>query len=102
MKSLIASVVAVARRSRSKLSRRTLWSAILLAMPLGLSSVPAVAQGCAMCYVTARATPKDAQLALNRAILVMVLPPIGAMTLGVGAAIRYSKKRDRENDDNAQ
>ena len=52
-----------------------------------------------MCYATAKATPKDGQRALNRAILVMVLPPIGAMTLGVGAAIRYSKKRDREEDD---
>lgn len=53
-----------------------------------------------MCYATAKATPKDGQLALNHAILVMVVPPIGAITLGVGAVVRYSKKRDREKDDN--
>jgi hypothetical protein len=54
-----------------------------------------------MCYATAKATPKDGQLALNRGIIVMILPPIGAMTLGIGAAFRYGKKRDREKDKNA-
>lgn len=62
---------------------------------------PAFAQGCAMCYATAKATPKDGQRALNRAILVMVIPPIGAITFGVGAAVRYSKKRDYEKGDTA-
>ena len=73
-------------------------SAMLLALAFSLSSVPAIAQGCAMCYATAKATPKDGQRALNRAIFVMILPPIGAITFGVRAAIRYSKKRDREKD----
>ena len=63
-----------------------------------LWAAPAFAQGCAMCYATAKATPKDGQRALNRAILLMVLPPIGAITLGARAAIRYSNKRDREKD----
>jgi hypothetical protein len=74
-------------------------SATLLALVLGLSAAPAVAQGCAMCYATARATPKDGQRALNRAILVMVVPPVGALVFGVGAVLRYSKKRDLEKDD---
>lgn len=79
---------------------RTLLSTVLLLLAIGIPSVPALAQGCAMCYATAKATPKEGQLALNRGILVMIFPPVGAMTLGVGAALRYAKKRDRERDDN--
>jgi hypothetical protein len=77
---------------------RIALATIFLALALGLSVAPAVAQGCAMCYATAKATPKEGQIALNRAILVMIFPPIGAMTLGIGAAIRYSKKRDEEKE----
>jgi hypothetical protein len=73
-------------------------STILLALALGLFSAPAFAQGCAMCYSTARATPRDGQLAINRGILVMLFPPIAAMTFGVGAAFRYGKKRDYERE----
>jgi hypothetical protein len=88
-----------AQGMRCAISLRGVLCATFLALVFALSSIPAVAQGCAMCYATAKATPKDGQRALNRAILVMVLPPIGAITLGVGAAIRYSKKRDREKND---
>jgi hypothetical protein len=73
-------------------------STILLALALGLFSAPAFAQGCAMCYSTARATPRDGQLAINRGILVMLFPPVAAMTLGVGAAFRYGKQRDCERE----
>ena len=75
------------------------YSAIfLLGFTLAFSAVPAFAQGCAMCYANAKATPKDAQRAINRAILIMLVLPVGALTFGVNAAFRYGRKRDQEND----
>ena len=54
--------------------RRTWLTALLLAV---FSSAPALAQSCAMCKANAKATPKEGQQAINRAILVMLVPPLG-------------------------
>lgn len=73
-------------------------AAALLILILALSTVPAFAQGCAMCYTTAAAASKDGQMAIDRAVAVLLAPPLGFMTVGVGLAFRYGKKRDREQN----
>ncbi len=77
---------------------RLAWLLLLVA----LWTVPAFSQGCAMCNANAKATPKESQRALNRAIFVMLAPPVAIMIFGFGFAIRYGKRRDRENESDPQ
>jgi hypothetical protein len=78
--------------------RRAVQPAALLVILLCLWTVPALAQGCAMCYSTASATAKDGQKAISRGVAVLVAPPLGVMTFGVGLAFRYGRKRDQEQN----
>jgi len=57
---------------------------------------PALGQGCAMCYSSAAGTTKEGQIAISRAVMVLLAPPVGFMTLGGGLAVLYGRKRDRE------
>ncbi len=98
MKSLTAKGATATLRAQRKAHPRVRAAILLLAMTLGFSTVPAFAQGCVMCYESAKGAPKDGQRALSRAILILLVPPLGAMTIGVGCAFRYGKRRDREND----
>ena len=69
--------------------------AVLIGILL-LSSVPVFSQGCAMCYSTAAASSKEGQKAVSKGVMVLLVPPVGFMTLGVWMAFRYGRKRDLE------
>jgi hypothetical protein len=69
----------------------------ILALLLSAWATPAFSQGCAMCFSTAAAASKDGQKAISKGVLVLVIPPAGFMSLGVGLALYYGKKRDLEN-----
>jgi hypothetical protein len=71
--------------------------AAMVLLLLSAWAAPAFSQGCAMCYSTAAAATKDGQRAISKAVLVLVLPPAGFMTVGVALAFYYGKKRDLEN-----
>jgi len=73
--------------------------AFVLVMVVCICTIPALGQGCAMCNANARSTPKEGQQAINRAILVMLVPLVGFMVVGVGLAFRYGKKRDQEDQE---
>ena len=68
------------------------------ALLLLLWAAPAFAQGCAMCYSSAAGTGKQGQRAINRAVMVLLAPPVGFMTIGIGLVFRYGKKRDSEQN----
>jgi hypothetical protein len=69
-----------------------------LVAALLLSAAPAFSQACSMCYSTAKATSKEGQHAISKGVVVLLLPPLGVMTLGIALAFRYGKKRDLEQN----
>ncbi len=70
--------------------------AAMLVAALLLSAAPAFSQACSMCYSTAKATSKEGQRAISRGVVILLVPPVGFMTIGIALAFRYGKKRDLE------
>ena len=68
-----------------------------IGLMLTMWCAPAFTQ-CAMCYASAAGANKQGQKAINKAVVVLLIPPLSFMTLGVGMAVRYSRKRDEERD----
>jgi len=80
------------------------WSSLkrniaILALLSSLWAIPAFSQGCAMCYSSASGTTQQGKQALSRAVLILLIPPVGLMTFGMAVAYRYGKKRDQEDSD---
>jgi hypothetical protein len=64
-----------------------------------LWAAPAFSQGCAMCYTGAAGSSKEGQKAISKGVMVLLIPPVGIMTLGVWMAFRYGKKRDVDQNE---
>jgi len=63
----------------------------------GLCAVPpAFSQGCALCSSYVEASSKGGQRAVNKGVLLLLLPTAGFMSGGLALAYRYSRKRDLE------
>ncbi len=72
--------------------------AAILAAVILLCSAPAFSQSCAMCYGSAKSTNKEGQRAINKGVLILLVPPFGFMTLGIWMAVRYGNRRDLEQN----
>ena len=70
----------------------------ILSVFLFLWAAPAFSQGCAMCRSSAEATSKDGRKAISKGVVILLVPPLGIMTLGVWMAFRYGKWRDIEQN----
>jgi len=57
---------------------------------------PAFSQGCAMCSSYVEASSKGGQRAVNKGVLLLLIPAAGFMSGGFAVAYRYSRKRDLE------
>lgn len=61
--------------------RVVMWFLVstLLLMAISIIDLPLLAQGCSMCKTVAAAQSEQAGKALNRAILLLLIPPVAMM-----------------------
>jgi hypothetical protein len=64
-----------------------------LALLLASAAAPAFGQGCAMCYSSAAGASHESQTALNRAVLVLLVPAVTMLVGFVGIAFAYRRER---------
>jgi hypothetical protein len=67
----------------------------ILGFALALWAAPAFGQ-CAMCYMAAKGAPLKSQKALNNAVVFLLVPPVGMMSILIGAGFLYARKRDQQ------
>ena len=72
--------------------------AAVFAAVMVLCAAPAFSQSCAMCYGSAKSTSKEGQRAINKGVIVLLLPPFAFMTLGIWMAVQYGNRRDLEQN----
>jgi len=65
-----------------------------LALLVALWTAPAFGQGCAMCYSSAAGAGEKSQMALNRAVLVLLIPAVTMLVGFVGMAFMYRRERE--------
>ena len=75
---------------------RTAFLALLLSLCSVCVVPPAFSQGCAMCSSYVEASSKGGQRAVNKAVLLLLIPAAVFMSGGMAMAYRYSRKRDLE------
>lgn len=77
------------------MKRLSLKFATVLALAIFLTGTPAAhAQGCSLCNQTAQAASSKGRAALNRGIVVLLVPPVGMMTALLGYAFWRSRSDD--------
>ena len=69
--------------------------AAILGAVLAACSAPAFGQ-CAMCYMAAKGAPLKSQKALNNAVVFLLVPPVGMMSILIGGGFLYARRRDQE------
>ena len=67
------------------------------ALLAALWTAPAFGQGCAMCYSSAAGAGEKSQMALNRAVLVLLIPAVTMLAGFVGIAFAYRREPNEEN-----
>ena len=65
-----------------------------LAPLVALWTAPAFGQGCAMCYQSAAGAGEKSQMALNRAVLVLLVPAVTMLVGFVGIAFVYRREHE--------
>lgn len=76
--------------------RATVLAALLCLCGLFVAVPAAFSQGCAMCSSYVEASSKGGQRAVNKGVLLLLVPAAGVMSVGTAVAYRYSRKRDLE------
>ncbi len=77
---------------------RIAFLALLLSLCSVCAAPPGFSQGCAMCSSYVEASSKGGQRAVNKGVLLLLIPAATFMSGGFAMAYRYSRKRDREQD----